>query len=190
MWFEQFFQVHMDIWDAYRSEWDFSFSKFPLTNIYTSVCSKADCSRPALIFKSNMVGYECDRNLSAGISKWLKKDGTTICGRSGCIGVRKCSSRSFGSQPLVIPIEVNGAPFRNCSPQINVQNKLYTLQMVPYGNGGHFCASIKILGQWWLYDGLKEYHRSGSGLIRQPRPISPDGYTRNYAVYDHTATTA
>ena len=183
-WLSQFFDRSLDQWDCYGSEWNFSFGKLPVTNAYTSQCTHAQCPQPVVLYTSQMVGYVNNQtSLSSGVMKWWKNKETSLCGRNACSGIRKNSARAFVCTPLLIPVEINGSSFKSCSPEIEVASEKYSLFMITYGNGGHFCSSVKISGQWWLYDGLKEYNRRGSGLQKQIRPIPPQGYRRNYALY-------
>jgi hypothetical protein len=127
--------------------------------------------------------------MAYGVTSWIDNKSVSICQRSSghssvpCDGLRSTSPRSFASTPLLLPIEINGAPWKTCSPTIMVAGQTYNLQIVTYGSGGHFCSSIKMNNQWWLYDGLKEYNRVRSGLKRQPRPIAPPRYRRIFCLY-------
>jgi hypothetical protein len=196
LWLDQFFNSDLDVWDAYGAEEDYSFSKLPVLNTYTSACSKPEsCAEPVKIFQSNMIGYNHRRTgakgLGDGVQRWIENKGQSICGRKVrdsdmrmCDGLRTTSPRVFVAEiPCILPIEVAASPWPTLTPKLKICNTGFSLQMVTYASGGHFCASIKIKGEWWLYDGLKEYHRPGSGLQRQPCPIPPQGYSRNTCVY-------
>jgi ubiquitin C-terminal hydrolase len=67
--------------------------------------------------------------------------------------------------------------------ELDVQDHKYSLLGITYGNGGHFNSSVRIQGQWYLYDGLREYHRKGTGLTKQSKAAPKPGYTKNNIVY-------
>ena len=51
-------------------------------------------------------------------------------------------------------------------------------------NGGHYICMFCFRNGWYLYDGLKEYRREGSGISFSPTIFNdPLGYTLSYLVY-------
>ena len=186
IWLGQFFDEESTTWDSYGSEQDISFCKLPVANVYTSTCRKESCFQPVLLFTSRIIGYENNTaNLNKGVNRWLENKSLTLCGRRGCDGLRTTTNRSFIDEapPSLFAVEVMASPWATFSPHISIGNTVYMLSMVIYGSGGHFCASIKFRNQWWLYDGLKVYNCSGTGLKRQPRPIPPPRFSKNYVLY-------
>ncbi|CAG2189431.1 unnamed protein product [Mytilus edulis] len=114
------------------------------------------------------------RDFQDGVNDWLKNDHSCQCTKTTvdithiCGGTRKYSPRQFVTpEPIIIPFEVNGSPWATFPDKLKINNISYELVAQIYGNGGHFCASLRHNNKWFLYDGLKEYHSAGHGLRLQ-----------------------
>ena len=86
--------------------------------------------------------------------------------------------------PLFLPINVAVAvcPYA-LTDKLQIMGHSYTVQCIAYGSGGHFVSNFRIGGTWYLYDGLKEYHRKQTGLTKQAKPVPRTGYIRNNVIF-------
>ena len=129
------------------------------------------------------------KTFQAAVTQWMLNTKQRLCSQMDkdgirCLGIRSTSPRSFmmGPPPFV-PIELCNCRWNVLPNELDIQGHKYSLTAVTYGNGGHFNSSIFFQGKWYAYDGLQEYHRKGTGLIKQQRPIPRPGYIRNTALY-------
>ncbi|CAG2213077.1 unnamed protein product [Mytilus edulis] len=179
-------------WNMWGGENDFFFNKMSDTEtVYTIKCSNPSCRTPVNMRRSRMVCFdEQARTLEEGITLWLENSMNRPCNNldlqtnDRCTGSSSSSARVFvNGSPLILPLDVGFCRWTQMPDQIALANTRYTIQALTYGNGGHFTSSIRIQNTWYLYDGLQEYHTTGNGITKQPKPIPPPTYTKSHAVY-------
>ena len=139
--------------------------------------------------------------------QWFNNNIITNCMRTSisgnfCPDTRSCSERKFDNDfPLLLPFNVelfSGNGSINCINDLPLKlnftvarsPKMYKLFAVTYGSGAHFISAIKMSPQimkqdgWFLYDGLMEKRKQGTGVqILPDDPKPPHTYRLSYVVY-------
>ena len=122
-------------------------------------------------------------NFQKSVSAWLKTKKNTLCGKHGCSGIRTKHEHQFvNGQPAFLRIDLSLSAFTP-SNKLTLNGVEYKLGLVTYGNGHHFNSCVRIQQKWYHYDGLREYHNPGSGLVRQIQPKPKAQYHQNNCVY-------
>ncbi len=189
-WLKEFHTIAGTQCNTFGTEYDFYIKHlgFMTETQFTTTCTEGNCPKPVSLFTCSIVshsepvlsGPDCS-NLEESITKWLTNKRSKRC--TFCPGMRQYNQRSFvNGPPLILPVDISNCPWAPTEKMV-ICSVPYTLQYITYGNGGHFCSCLKIKNKWYLYDGLKEYHRSSSGLQMIKQPKAPERYHQNYCVY-------
>ena len=139
--------------------------------------------------------------------QWFENNSVSKCMRKSnsgvvCSGTRNSSHRRFDNGfPLILPFNIDlltaNKTLNTVSDlpvsltfQTSCGSKKYELLAVTYGSGGHFIAAIKMYKPivkydgWYLYDGIVEKRKQGTGLqLTVGVPTPPKAYRMSYAIY-------
>ena len=107
-----------------------------------------------------------------------------------CAGIRASTPRTMVNLKsfLIFSVDLLSRGGLLTITHLPVSIFLYGRTLTLFGttlwNGGHYISIFCYKNDWYLYDGLKEYTRKGSGILFSPTMFSePLGYRLSYVVY-------
>ena len=107
-----------------------------------------------------------------------------------CAGVRVSSPRSMLNLKSFLVFSVDllsrggSLKLSNTPLSILLFGKSFKLYGATLWNGGHYTCIFYFKNNWFMYDGLREYTRKGSGILSSSAMFhEPLGFTLSYLVY-------
>ena len=107
-----------------------------------------------------------------------------------CAGVRVSSRRVMLNLKSFLVFSVDllsrggNLKLSNTPQSIFLFGKCFTLYRATLWNGGHYICTFYYNNMWYMYDGLSEYRRKGSGLWSSSRMFhEPLGFSLSFLIY-------